>query len=126
MAQTPTHHCVSGRGHIPSRIRDFGLSSPHEADSLTTTQERGRVLPKISCGRGSGVGLGYASFPSRGIGRRRQDCRSDSFQEETMKGKRLGKLLLVEDEHRLRGLVALFLRGEGYQVLEAGDGQEGV
>jgi DNA-binding response OmpR family regulator len=39
---------------------------------------------------------------------------------------RLGKLLLVEDEHRLRGLVALFLRGEGYQVLEAGDGQEGV
>jgi len=43
-----------------------------------------------------------------------------------MKVKRLGKLLLVEDEHRLRGLVALFLRGEGYQVFEAGDGQEGV
>jgi DNA-binding response OmpR family regulator len=43
-----------------------------------------------------------------------------------MKANRLGKLLLVEDEHRLRGLVAQFLRGEGYQVVEAGDGQEGV
>jgi DNA-binding response OmpR family regulator len=43
-----------------------------------------------------------------------------------MKADRRGKLLLVEDEHRLRGLVAQFLRGEGYQVVEAGDGQEGV
>jgi DNA-binding response OmpR family regulator len=43
-----------------------------------------------------------------------------------MKANRLGKLLLVEDEHRLRGLVAQFLRGEGYQVFEAADGQEGV
>ena len=43
-----------------------------------------------------------------------------------MKTNRLGNLLLVEDEHRLRGLVAQFLRGEGYQVVEAGDGPEGV
>jgi DNA-binding response OmpR family regulator len=43
-----------------------------------------------------------------------------------MKANRLGILLLVEDEHRLRGLVAQFLRSEGYQVVEAGDGQEGV
>jgi CheY-like chemotaxis protein len=37
-----------------------------------------------------------------------------------------GSLLLVEDEDRLRGLVAQFLRGEGYHVVEAGDGFEGV
>jgi DNA-binding response OmpR family regulator len=37
-----------------------------------------------------------------------------------------GSLLLVEDEDRLRGLVAQFLRGEGFQVVEAGDGPEGV
>jgi DNA-binding response OmpR family regulator len=35
-------------------------------------------------------------------------------------------LLLVEDEERLRGLVAQFLRGEGFEVVEAGDGREGV
>jgi CheY-like chemotaxis protein len=35
-------------------------------------------------------------------------------------------LLLVEDEDRLRGLVAQFLRGEGFDVVEAGDGLEGV
>ena len=39
---------------------------------------------------------------------------------------RRGTLLLVEDEHILRGLVAQFLRHEGFQVVEAGDGSEGV
>ena len=39
---------------------------------------------------------------------------------------RAGKLLLVEDEHVLRKLVAQFLRGDGFEVLEAGDGQEAV
>jgi DNA-binding response OmpR family regulator len=35
-------------------------------------------------------------------------------------------LLIVEDEHTLRTLVAQFLRQAGYAVHEAGDGQEGV
>jgi two-component system, chemotaxis family, chemotaxis protein CheY len=35
-------------------------------------------------------------------------------------------LLLVEDEHRLRTLVAQFLRSEGFRVIEACDGPEGV
>jgi two-component system response regulator RegX3 len=34
--------------------------------------------------------------------------------------------LLVEDEHVLRGLIVQFLRVEGYQLEEAGDGREGV
>ena len=38
----------------------------------------------------------------------------------------LGTLLLVEDEDRLRGLVAQFLRGEGFRVVEAADGPQGV
>jgi DNA-binding response OmpR family regulator len=38
----------------------------------------------------------------------------------------LANLLLVEDEHRLRSLVAQFLRHEGYRVIEACDGGEGV
>jgi DNA-binding response OmpR family regulator len=37
-----------------------------------------------------------------------------------------GTLLLVEDEDRLRSLVAQFLRAEGYSVVEAGDGAQGV
>lgn len=37
-----------------------------------------------------------------------------------------GRLLLVEDEHLLRTLVAQFLRGEGFEVTEARDGPEGV
>jgi DNA-binding response OmpR family regulator len=43
-----------------------------------------------------------------------------------MSGKRAGKLLLVEDEHLLRGLIAEFLRGEGFEVIEAADGSQGV
>ena len=39
---------------------------------------------------------------------------------------RRGSLLLVEDERLLRGLVAQFLRGADYRVVEAGDGPEGV
>jgi DNA-binding response OmpR family regulator len=37
-----------------------------------------------------------------------------------------GKILLVEDEHQLRRLIAEFLVGEGLDVIEAGDGREGV
>ncbi len=39
---------------------------------------------------------------------------------------RRGSLLIVEDEEVLRTLVAEFLRNEGYEVTEAGDGGEGV
>lgn len=39
---------------------------------------------------------------------------------------RAGSLLLVEDEHSLRFLVAAFLRAEGYQVVEASDGREAI
>ncbi|GAC1324907.1 MAG: hypothetical protein NVSMB14_17560 [Isosphaeraceae bacterium] len=35
-------------------------------------------------------------------------------------------ILLVEDEHVLRGLVAQFLQGAGHKVVQAGDGQQGV
>jgi DNA-binding response OmpR family regulator len=38
----------------------------------------------------------------------------------------LGTVLLVEDEHSLRRLVATFLRGSSYGVVEAADGPEGV
>jgi DNA-binding response OmpR family regulator len=40
--------------------------------------------------------------------------------------KERGSLLLVEDERVLRGLVARFLREEGFAVVEAADGPEGV
>ncbi len=43
-----------------------------------------------------------------------------------MEDKGRGKLLLVEDENLLRRLIAEFLRGEGFEVIEAADGQEGV
>lgn len=43
-----------------------------------------------------------------------------------MEGTGRGKLLLVEDEALLRRLIAEFLRGEGYHVVEAADGSEGA
>jgi len=43
-----------------------------------------------------------------------------------MEGKGRGKLLLVEDEAVLRRLIAEFLRGEGFDVLEAADGSQGA
>ncbi len=43
-----------------------------------------------------------------------------------MDGEHAGKLLLVEDENLLRGLIAQFLRGEGFEVVEAADGCQGV
>jgi DNA-binding response OmpR family regulator len=43
-----------------------------------------------------------------------------------MDGSRAGKLLLVEDEHLLRGLIAQFLSGEGFDVSQAADGAEAV
>ena len=47
--------------------------------------------------------------------------------EETDPMKTLhGTVLLVEDEDTLRGLVADFLRGASYRVIEAADGPEGV
>jgi DNA-binding response OmpR family regulator len=43
-----------------------------------------------------------------------------------MEGKGSGKLLLVEDEAVLRRLIADFLRGEGFEVVEAADGSQGA
>lgn len=43
-----------------------------------------------------------------------------------MDGERSGRLLLVEDEHLLRSLVAQFLGNEGYEVVEAADGREAI
>jgi DNA-binding response OmpR family regulator len=43
-----------------------------------------------------------------------------------MEGKGRGKLLLVEDEAVLRRLIAEFLRGEGFDVMEAADGSQGA
>jgi DNA-binding response OmpR family regulator len=39
---------------------------------------------------------------------------------------RARKLLLVEDEGTLRGLIAQFLRAEGFEVIEAADGGEAI
>jgi DNA-binding response OmpR family regulator len=52
--------------------------------------------------------------------------RIDHDQEIAMDGKGRGRLLLVEDETVLRRLIAEFLRGEGFEVLEAADGSEGA
>jgi DNA-binding response OmpR family regulator len=47
-------------------------------------------------------------------------------EEEPMDGGRAGRLLLVEDEHLLRGLIAQFLRLERFEVCEAADGSEAI
>jgi len=43
-----------------------------------------------------------------------------------MDANREGSLLLVEDETKLRRLIVEFLQHEGFQVVEAGDGREGI
>jgi len=43
-----------------------------------------------------------------------------------MEASRRGRILLVEDENKLRVLVAEFLGGEGFEVVPAADGREGV
>ncbi len=43
-----------------------------------------------------------------------------------MERTRARKLLLVEDEGTLRGLIAQFLRVEGFEVIEAADGGEAI
>ncbi len=43
-----------------------------------------------------------------------------------MEASRRGKILLVEDESKLRVLVAEFLGGEGFEVVQAADGREGI
>jgi DNA-binding response OmpR family regulator len=43
-----------------------------------------------------------------------------------MDGKGRGRLLLVEDETLLRRLIAEYLRGEGFDVVEAADGLQGA
>jgi DNA-binding response OmpR family regulator len=47
-------------------------------------------------------------------------------EERAMEGKGRGRLLLVEDEAVLRRLIAEFLRGEGFDVVEAADGAQGA
>jgi DNA-binding response OmpR family regulator len=49
-----------------------------------------------------------------------------SSQEDAMGAKRQGRILLVEDEPLLRGLIAQFLRVEGFEVVECGDGGEAI
>ena len=45
-------------------------------------------------------------------------------QEQKVMGDKI-KILVVDDESRMRKLVRDFLEREGYQVLEAGDGTGG-
>jgi len=63
----------------------------------------------------------------RSVGDRKAAQDGSCFdREESMDGRRAGKLLLVEDEHLLRGLIAQFLCGEGFEVVEAADGSQAV
>jgi DNA-binding response OmpR family regulator len=53
-------------------------------------------------------------------------AKAGTEQEDSMGPRRAGRILLVEDEAVLRGLVAQFLRGEGHDVVEAADGLQGA
>ena len=37
-----------------------------------------------------------------------------------------GTILIVDDEKEIRKLIAIYLKNEGYEVLQAGDGEEGL
>ena len=85
--------------------------------ALSFPSNRGPVWlpPPNSRGHVSEVRVRYAPFQS-----------AEVLGEHEWTRKRAGKLLLVEDEHVLRGLIAQFLRVEAFEVIEAADGQEAV
>ena len=60
-----------------------------------------------------------ATMPAQGQGRPRTE-------EPLMTTEGSARLLLVEDEDQLRRLVAVFLRGSGFAVVEAADGPEAL
>ncbi|WP_039216991.1 response regulator, partial [Clostridium novyi] len=35
-------------------------------------------------------------------------------------------ILVVDDEKEIRNLITIYLKNEGYKVLQAGDGEEGL
>ena len=37
-----------------------------------------------------------------------------------------GTILIVDDEKEIRKLITIYLKNEGYEVLQAGDGEEGL
>jgi DNA-binding response OmpR family regulator len=49
-----------------------------------------------------------------------------SSKEAAMGANQQGKILLVEDERKLRALIAEFLGGEGFEIVQAADGREAV
>jgi DNA-binding response OmpR family regulator len=46
--------------------------------------------------------------------------------EKTPRSKSKGHILLVEDEERVRAVTRMLLKMQGYQVTEAGDGEEAL
>src|SRR5262245_61600549 len=74
--------------------------------------------------RFSALELAWAHFASLGTIRPPSPARRS--RRIQMNAKRAGKLLLVEDENVLRGLIAQFLRVESFEVVEAADGQQAV
>ena len=102
----PAPHCPSPAGCFPGRARPprFRVGAERPARYHTTPREHPPTGPEAP--RGGGV------FPiATGSGGRPMERR--------------GSLLLVEDEEVLRGLVAQFLRGLGFRLVEAGDGPGG-
>ena len=55
-----------------------------------------------------------------------QRVRTSAHRGAAMTTEGSARLLLVEDEDQLRRLVAAFLRGSGFAVVEAGDGPEAL
>jgi signal transduction histidine kinase/CheY-like chemotaxis protein len=125
-------------------VRDTGCGMSEETQARAfepffTTKERGR---------GTGLGLatvygivrqsgGFVSLRSiLGAGTEVAIClprTSDpaatapsSVAIAPPKGARVGKVLLVEDEAEVRAVLAAYLREQGYDVLTAEDGREGL
>jgi PAS domain S-box-containing protein len=83
------------------------------------TQWGGHIEVRSELGQGSTFDL-YIPLSTRSIEAARQPVQIP----RTLKGSEA--ILLVEDEHALRQLLAEGLRSYGYTVLEAGNGQSGI
>jgi two-component system cell cycle sensor histidine kinase/response regulator CckA len=138
-----THIGVTPGSHVMLSVSDTGIGMSPEVkervfEPFFTTKEEGRgtglgLSTIYGIVKQSGGSIWVYSEPGQGtafkiyLPRVEEEVESLPSRDDT---DRLPKgnetVLLVEDESSLRGLTARVLRGQGYTVLEAGNGDEAM
>ncbi|HEY9595833.1 MAG TPA: PAS domain S-box protein [Spirochaetia bacterium] len=134
---------LSAGEHVCLAVTDTGVGMNEETlshlfEPFFTTKEMGKgtglgLSTVYGIVRQSGGGVIVESSPDRGATFRvfipRAGGGEDGARAETTAARTIGgreRILLVEDDEEVRGLVTLVLRNHGYTVLAAADGEEAL